>query len=682
MRLTSCLYFVIFLSILSCHNSTQVSVENALNEAGSNREQLQKVLDYYSQPHDTLKLKAAVFLIRNLPFHYGYYGGKIKNYTAAFSAIDTLYYKNTNIPEWTKNSILDSVMKIHGTNDHLPVIINDSKKISASYLINNIEYAFKAWKRAPWSNKVSFNSFCEYILPYRFRDEQIQLWRPGFYKNYDILRKQSSNPNDANAVFDYLKTTTENSTNLSGYFGTTYPFTQNINDASKGRTGSCEAISFLSASVLRSIGLPVALDYIPHWGNNNNSNHHLVKLIKDNKKPIALFSNTNEPVNTWGIVDFSSDYNRDRHNFTDDEIPKGMYVQYIKTIPKVYRHTFSSDPVFRDINDEVPSTYLNPLFRQSTFKDVTDEYMKCTTRLLTVPARFKKYKAVHLCVFDVTGWQATAVASIDQNSAFFDKLGSYVVYLPAVYDDGNYLPVDAPFYLDSLNIIHELKQSDSKKKEIKLIRKSPLYSYTAYHTELLKGGSFEGSNTADFSNSTLLYHIDNYPFYMNEIKVNCKEQFRYLRYVAPKGSYYEADNIAEVQFYEEGQSKPLTGSFIGKEGTYMNPIRYAFDNNLNTYYESASYTNSWIGIDLGQQPKRVSTIKFCPKNDTNCIIPENEYELAYWDDKWISLGSQKARDYSLLYKNAPTGALFWLKCKSGGKEERIFTFKNGKQIWW
>ena len=27
-------------------------------------------------------------------------------------------------------------------------------------------------------------------------------------------------------------------------------------------------------------------------------------------------------------------------------------------------------------------------------------------------------------------------------------------------------------------------------------------------------------------------------------------------------------------------------------------------------------------------------------------------------------------------------ALYWLKAKDFDKEERIFTFENGKQIWW
>lgn len=30
----------------------------------------------------------------------------------------------------------------------------------------------------------------------------------------------------------------------------------------------------------------------------------------------------------------------------------------------------------------------------------------------------------------------------------------------------------------------------------------------------------------------------------------------------------------------------------------------------------------------------------------------------------------------------PKGALLWLKNHTQGKEERIFTYEDGKQVWW
>src|SRR6202012_5617236 len=137
----------------------------------------------------------------------------------------------------------------------------------------------------------------------------------------------------------------------------------------------------------------------------------------------------------------------------------------------------------------------------------------------------------------------------------------------------------------------------------------------------------------------LLDSIERYPFYMNEVTVRDLKHYRYLRYVAPHTDVQESDNIAEVQFYEAGSDEMLGGKFIGSEGSPGHEIARAFDNNMDTYYENKGGKNGWIGIDLGEKSTvKVAKIRFCPRNDTNCIIPGQDYELFYWDEDWISLG--------------------------------------------
>ena len=61
--------FFFFLLILSagCRH-TDPDLENALRQAGENRSQLEQVLDHYR--NDSLKYKAACFLIANMPGKY------------------------------------------------------------------------------------------------------------------------------------------------------------------------------------------------------------------------------------------------------------------------------------------------------------------------------------------------------------------------------------------------------------------------------------------------------------------------------------------------------------------------------------------------------------------------------------------------------------------------------------
>ena len=39
--------------------------------------------------------------------------------------------------------------------------VYDSKVITAEYLINNIERAFRAWKKRPWNKELTFDEFCD-----------------------------------------------------------------------------------------------------------------------------------------------------------------------------------------------------------------------------------------------------------------------------------------------------------------------------------------------------------------------------------------------------------------------------------------------------------------------------------------------------------------------------------------
>lgn len=73
---------IIFSNLLfSCSSTEMNKLALALDSAGDNREELLKVLQYYKNDPDTLKYKAAVYLIQNMPYHCSTYNkdvGKIE----------------------------------------------------------------------------------------------------------------------------------------------------------------------------------------------------------------------------------------------------------------------------------------------------------------------------------------------------------------------------------------------------------------------------------------------------------------------------------------------------------------------------------------------------------------------------------------------------------------------------
>ena len=82
--------FLIFLLLnLSACNSQKSEIEFALKEAGKNRGELEAVLSHYTRLNDTLKLKAAQYLIQYMPHHYSY-GVDIRDYYHAIDSVVAL----------------------------------------------------------------------------------------------------------------------------------------------------------------------------------------------------------------------------------------------------------------------------------------------------------------------------------------------------------------------------------------------------------------------------------------------------------------------------------------------------------------------------------------------------------------------------------------------------------------
>lgn len=59
-----------------------------------------------------------------------------------------------------------------------------------------------------------------------------------------------------------------------------------------------------------------------------------------------------------------------------------------------------------------------------------------------------------------------------------------------------------------------------------------------------------------------------------------------------------------------------------------------------------------------------------------------QYELFYWKDDWISVGEAVMGDDPLEFSGVPQGALYWLVAEGSRKDERIFTYEQGTQVWW
>ncbi len=175
MLLCGCMSFGLF----SC-TVTPPNVHSALKEAGNNRAELEKVIEHYKTTGEKQKLEATYFLIANMPGKYAEY----YNYNEqAFKLFIRGKDANKDNRIAYEDYLAEQIEMLKDLAGHKPLIVQDIEVISANYLIENIDLAFKIWQE-PWATHFSFNEFCEYILPYRIHHEPLSNWRKYLYDKY------------------------------------------------------------------------------------------------------------------------------------------------------------------------------------------------------------------------------------------------------------------------------------------------------------------------------------------------------------------------------------------------------------------------------------------------------------------------------------------------------------------
>lgn len=498
----------------------------------------------------------------------------------------------------------------------------DLETLTSDFLIAHIESVFRQKDNCTWLQDIDFNDFCEYLLPYRLDKEEVTLWRDStiteFQKLYDYIQ-----------IYDDTRTSTSNLSKalvneLWGYWQDKVEKLPLPVDYYKL---DCHDEATYGLMLHRLCGIPAAIDMIPCWGNYNGL-HVWVQPIHHNVR----YTNQVEKFN--------------------------------KNIPKVYRRTYSKQ---FDLCLEKTEEYIPAIFQDAHLKDVTNEYVNGVQIEETGFPKNVRYG--YLCVFSQGKWIPVARAINRSGKCIFPDMGPGIIYLPTYFYNEQPVPISSPLILKS-NSEKVYLQNTDKKENLVLYRKYPIESRKGYYAKRIVGTLIEASQSAHFQVcDTLCTILRNPAMQPKEFKLN--QAYRFFRIIPGSD---EGSPVAEVYFFNK-EGKRIYGKM---EGATSNK-ELLNDNDILTsacVYEDLSF--SFNPVDT------VTSICLLPHNDGNGIYPEDEYELFYFDKKqqWVSCGKKTADTFQLFFEQVPQGALFWLRNLTSGKEERIFTYENGKQRFW
>ena len=654
------LFAAITLFASSGCNKDDIYVYCALKAAGSNGTELKSVLKHYrTVDKDPEKLKAAKYLIANMPAHYSY-RDKV--------AIDSYYAKALEIlgtgpsPDWQRDTLRQiSDTQYQGISRD---VVCDAEIMTAGYLIYSIDNAFRQWKTQPWARHLSYEEFRDWILPYKVTELQsFDAWRDTLSQHYsDSIGKVTDPYDQLNTVYGAIEIVRNEIHSKLSAIGHRVIWEDRGSIPMRSAAtwvrmtyGSCLDYVIMGTAVFRSLGLPAAVDYVPSWGRNSDGH-------------------------SWYV--FPDDRGRLQATVNSLILPAGIQFYPYERIPKVWRYTYTMN---REVIEYMnTSKYVYPF--DVCVKDVTDLYNVTSDLELDIDKGKRKLledkKYVYIAMAVNNGgpqWKVLDFGVLKAGKAKFRNMGRNMLYIALGYDGNRLVPISQPFLLQKSGKI-EYVACDEESPEVSMdLRRKYYESYNvADMRRRIIGGRLQCSDTPGFEDCKTLYTIEQTEIpYL--IGLNADRPYRYWRYMTPDGSW---GSISELSFHDADGNR-LTGRGIANAEAGQDAIDRAFDGNLLSNFEINQPDGNWVGMDMGE-PTDVRYFSVSPRSDDNDICPGNEYELFCFDGTaWISLGYEKATGNSLHYGNIPLNSLLWMRNYTRGSNERPFIVReNGELEWW
>jgi len=608
-------------------NLMLVDVNSALELSGENRGELQKVLDYYRKVNpDPLKLKAAEYLISNMVAHYAVAGRTMERLKRD---IDTTFREQPAAFKMIFYLMAARIAIAQG--DH--TIEYDLHHIKADYLIKNIERSFVIREEIKNHYDLPDEDFFQYVLPYRINNEPLTEWKDSaYYRLHDFYKGE-------NLGFSLSSYRSYISNKIATYYNYEL-FKNDLSDSLfKRYTIDCIDRAYSTQITDRVFGIPTVVDFVPHYPTQENRHY-------------------------WTIV-------RD-HRFVNS---KCYYAQTPYTA-KVYRKTSFINPIPEDKENFIPRFIRDPYKM-----DVTEEYENVTD----LEYKFKHVASnsgyAYLCVFNNLAWKEVAWGKMRGGKVVFDKIGKDIVYMPCYYDRSKQVFADYPLWVKSDGEVESLVADKNVLQKLRLNRKFSYNTAGDYSGTAIIGVELEGTNDLSerpYDRVGVIRHYNNMAFDTLQVTTNKKYKYWILR-----KTRYGYPEFASVKFFQGDSvilSPVCTFTSIAEDKINKNTIhsRNIFNDDLLDY----AGLSQPAGVEF-EEPVSVDVVKYITRNDKNGIYPGDTYELFYFDrGEWVSLGEKVAVADYIEYDGVPSGALYWLRNRTEGKEERPFTVTNGRVRFW
>lgn len=604
--------FVGLFVLFACQNK---KVEHALSVAGDNRAELEKVLEHYQGAGDKLKYEAASFLVGNMPGHSRYDSLSVKRLQPYYDKCCEISkkYNGERTDDWRiETNAYWKEVKPKALSSFY-VAKEDVQALKADWLIREIDLAFKSWKENAYSRSLSFDSFCQYILPYRLHNGiNADDSRTLFYQRHVgwFADGKVDFRTEVDSLLYQYKHLVHND-----FVAASLPLLS-FGAFEQMKKGLCDDRCKFNISLLSALGMPVSQDFVPAWGNRSGGHSWNVVVLNEQSYPFEAF------------------WDEDRWKYKEIYNNESVDLKWGKfRLPKVFRNTYEpylEGPLGDKQTDlrNIPALFLNPWI-----KDVSDQYFQATDVSLKITKKIPEgAKYCYLCVFDHKGWIPVQWGEIETSSSVtFQKMGKDIVYLPAFYHNGTITPAGDPFLLDQEGKCTVYRVSEGQ-QNITSRRVKPFLDAKdiAAEKRWLVGMQLLGCEHPTSDGEKLYEWTDSLDMWNNRVTLSPSYPYRYYRLIP------SSDSIAlcELSFCTLKETGLTDVSPVAVSGcvTGVNAnekIEMISDHLSATGFKGIFYNKKAEGIliDLGS-PYLLREIAYTPYSVTGIEAGES-YELYY-----------------------------------------------------
>lgn len=625
------LFSILGVTMTGCHRDVVVvpmlvDVNSALKLSGDNRGELQKVLDYYrKEKPDSMKLKAAEYLISNMVAHYAVAGETMDRLKRE---IDSTLRDQPCALKLMFYLVAARIVKERG--DY--TVEYDLHKITSDYLIRNIERSFKIWEEIKNHYDLSCEDFFEYVLPYRINDEPLTEWKDtAYYYLYDFYKGE-------NMGFSLSSYASYVSAKVNTYYGFGTFKSQLSDSLFKKYRMDCIDNAYSTRITNQVFGIPTAVDFVPHYPTREN--RHYWTILRDHRFVNSKYYYSNTPYTA-----------------------------------KVYRKTSFINPIPKDKNNFIPHFIRDPYKM-----DVTEEYENVTNLEYKFKMCRPDTKYGYLCVFNNLAWNEVAWSEMRGGKVMFEKIGRDIMYMPCYYDGKHQVFADYPLWVRSNGEVEPLVPDKKRLQKLRLNRKFTYNPSGDYNGAAIIGVQLHATNDLSkepYDSIAVIRHY-NYMTY-DTLCVNTTKKYKF--WMVKKVNYnYPA--FASIKFMQDGEVLTAESTFTIDPTGKMDKNGLLSRNIFNDDLLDFGTLSKIAGVEF-KEPVSVDVVKYITQNDKNGVYPGDTYELLYFDQgEWVSLGRKVATTDYIEYDDVPSGALYWLRNRTEGKEERPFTLMNGRVRFW